>query len=223
MVVRVARRGEPLPISVLSQRSGVSIATIKYYIREGLIRSGQDLEADDAETIDQLRLIRGLVHVVGLSIRQVRQVLELVRDPTQSPAALMTGVTVMLPLAGARDAPAADLAEARATLARAGFDQLPDAPYVNQLLAAIALADECGVGMDAEHLDAYARAARECAEADFNCLPLDSPSQAARAAVLGTAIYDPILLGLRRLAHRELADRLPASAPMRERSVCHAE
>ena len=60
------------------------------------IRSDQDPGADDAQTVDQLRLIRGLVHVVGLSIRQVRQILALVRDPSLSPAALMTGATVKI-------------------------------------------------------------------------------------------------------------------------------
>ena len=92
MALNVTQGGETVPLSVLSQRSGVSIATIKYYIREGLIRSNQDPEADDAETVDQLRLIRGLVHVVGLSILQVREILRLVRDPALSPAASMTDV-----------------------------------------------------------------------------------------------------------------------------------
>jgi len=100
-----------------------------------------------------------------------------------------------------------------AALAAVGFDDLPDAPYATQLLAAIALADECGIGLDAELLAAYAGAARACAAADFAHLPLDSPSRQTQAAVLGTVIYEPVLLGLRRLAHRELAGRLPSSSP----------
>ena len=158
------------------------------------------------------------MHVVGLSIRQVRQVLALVRDPELSPAALMTGATVTLPLTGPRaaDVDEADLEGARAALAAVGFDDLPDAPYATQLLAAIALADECGIGLDAELLAAYAGAARACAAADFAHLPLDSPSRQTQAAVLGTVIYEPVLLGLRRLAHRELAGRLPSSSPREE-------
>ncbi len=197
-----------MSISVLSQRSGVSVATIKYYIREGLIRSTLDPKADDVETVNQLRLIRGLVHVVGLSIRQVRKILDLVRDPELSPAALRTSVTADLPLAGARVADDTDLAGARAALASVGFDELPDVPYVNQLLAAIALAEENGVGMDAEHLAAYTAAARECAKSDFDHMLFDSPSREVQTAVLGTLIYDSILIGLRRLAHRELVDQL---------------
>ena len=200
-----------MSISVLSQRSGVSVATIKYYIREGLIRSTLDPKADDVETVNQLRLIRGLVHVVGLSIRQVRKILDLVRDPELSPAALMTSVTADLPLAGARVADDTDLAGARAALASVGFDELPDVPYVNQLLAAIALAEESGVGMDAEHLAVYTAAARECAKSDFDHMLFDSPSREVQTAVLGTLIYDSILIGLRRLAHRELVDQLTPS------------
>lgn len=207
------------PVSVLSRRSGVPVATIKYYIREGLIRSDQDPGAEGAQAVvDQIQLIRGLVHVVGLSIRQVRQILALVRDPELSPAALMTGATVALPLTGPRtaDVNEAELEGARAALAAVGFDDPPDAPYATQLLAAIALADECGIGLDAEHMAAYAGAARACAAADFAHLPLDSPSRQAQAAVLGTVIYEPVLLGLRRLAHRELAGQLPSSSPREE-------
>lgn len=187
------------------------VATIKYYIREGLIQPGQDLDTDGADTLEQLRLIRGLVHIVGLSIRQVRQILGLIHSRELNLADMMTDVTVVLPLAGTRpgrEKDTTDLTPARAALADSGFDDLPDAPYVDQLLEAMTLADECNVGMDAEHLAAYVRAARECARADFLDLPLDVPSQAAQAAVLGTAIYDPILVGLRRLAHRELVQQL---------------
>ena len=214
---RDAEDAQAVPVSVLSRRSGVPIATIKYYIREGLIRSDQDPGTEGAQAVvDQIQLIRGLVHVVGLSIRQVRQILALVRDPELSPAALMTGATVTLPLAGPRgtaDADDAASANARETLAAVGFDDPPDAPYAAQLLAAIALADECGIGMDTELLAAYAGAARACAAADFAHLPLDSPSRQTQAAVLGTVIYEPVLLGLRRLAHRELAGRFPSSSP----------
>lgn len=213
---RDAEDAQAVPVSVLSRRSGVPVATIKYYIREGLIRSDQDPGAEGAQAVvDQVQLIRGLVHVVGLSIRQVRQILALVRDPELSPAALMTGATVTLPLTGPRaaDVDEAELEGARAALAAVGFDDLPDAPYATQLLAAIALADECGIGLDAELLAAYAGAARACAAADFAHLPLDSPSRQTQAAVLGTVIYEPVLLGLRRLAHRELAGRLPSSSP----------
>ena len=213
---RDAEGAQAAPVSVLSRRSGVPVATIKYYIREGLIRSDQDPGAEGAQAVvDQIQLIRGLVHVVGLSIRQVRQILALVRDPELSPAALMTGATVTLPLTGPRaaDVDEAELEGARAALAAVGFDDLPDAPYATQLLAAIALADECGIGLDAELLAAYAGAARACAAADFAHLPLDSPSRQTQAAVLGTVIYEPVLLGLRRLAHRELAGRLPSSSP----------
>ena len=205
---------EPIPLSVLSQRSGVPVATIKYYIREGLIQPSQDLDPDGTDTLEQLRLIRGLVHIVGLSIRQVQQILGLLHSQELNLADMMTDATVVLPLAGTRpgrEKSTTNLDPARAALAEAGFEDLPDAPYVNQLLAAITLAIECGVGMDTEHLAAYVSAARQCARADFHDLPLDTPSQAAQAAVLGTAIYDPILVGLRRLAHRELVQQLSST------------
>jgi len=202
---------ERIPLSALSQRSGVPVATIKYYIREELIQPAQDLSPEATDTLEQLRLIRGLVHIVGLSIRQVRQILGLIHSRELNLADMMTNATRVVPLAGTRpgrEQHTTNLDPARAALADAGFDDLPDAPYVNQLLEAMALADECNIGIDAEHLAAYARAARECANADFRNLPLETPSQAAQAAVLGTAIYEPILTCLRRLAHHELVQQL---------------
>ena len=58
MSTRDHRRGrgtappETASISALSRRSGVPVATIKYYIREGLIQPGQDRGVDDEETVD---------------------------------------------------------------------------------------------------------------------------------------------------------------------------
>jgi DNA-binding transcriptional MerR regulator len=206
-------------VSELSERSDTPIATIKYYIREGLIPRGEPRNArasdHDEVTVDELKLIRGLVHTVGLSISQVRKILEIIREPDQTPAESMTRATVDLPLSGPRHSKESDDAVDPAQLAwmdyllgANGFRDLPDAQYVRQTKAAMALALSCGIGIQPDHMTAYARAAREAAEADFRYLPLNSPGKAVEAAVLGTAIYEPILLGLRRLAHRELVEKL---------------
>ncbi|MDR1427980.1 MAG: MerR family transcriptional regulator [Bifidobacteriaceae bacterium] len=210
-----------LRISELSRRSGTSIATIKYYIREGLIPPGERVNArvsnhNDA-TVDRLRLITGLIHVVGLSMSQVRQVLDIIDEAELRPAEAMTRATVDLPLSGRgplgashKDPPNQTSHSFDQALAAVGFEDIPDAEYVRQTKAAMALAERCGVGIQPDHLLEYASAARKAAQADFAQLPLDAPRRAVQAAVLGTAIYEPVLLGLRRLAHRELARQLNA-------------
>ncbi|MDX6237053.1 MAG: hypothetical protein QOG10_1868, partial [Kribbellaceae bacterium] len=66
-------------IAELSRRTGVPVATIKYYLREGLLPSGEAVGATrsryDETHVRQLRLIRALVEVGGLSLSRVRDVL----------------------------------------------------------------------------------------------------------------------------------------------------
>ncbi|WP_344447735.1 MerR family transcriptional regulator, partial [Kitasatospora nipponensis] len=66
-------------ISELSRRSGVPVATIKYYLREELVPAGVATSATQAEYDDhhlrRLRLARALIAVRGLSVSTTREVL----------------------------------------------------------------------------------------------------------------------------------------------------
>lgn len=67
-------------ISELSRRSAVPTATIKFYLREGLLPPGRSTAATQAEYdethIRRLRLIRALVGVRGLSVSAAKEVLD---------------------------------------------------------------------------------------------------------------------------------------------------
>ena len=69
-----------MKISELSRRSGVSIPTIKYYLRDGLLPQGQLTTAANQadygeEHLRRLRLIRTLVGVRRLSVSAVKEIL----------------------------------------------------------------------------------------------------------------------------------------------------
>src|SRR5690349_21241439 len=70
----------PFRIGELSRRSGVAVGTIKYYLREGLVPVGQPTAKTQALYggihLRRLRLVRVLAEVGGLSIAQIRQVVE---------------------------------------------------------------------------------------------------------------------------------------------------
>ncbi|MEV0220077.1 MerR family transcriptional regulator [Streptomyces sp. NPDC050704] len=72
-------------ISELSRRSGVAVATIKYYRREGLLPEGRALNPTTVEYgeehVQRLRLIRSLTQLGGLSVARTREVLEAVDLP----------------------------------------------------------------------------------------------------------------------------------------------
>ena len=62
-------------------------------------------------------------------------------------------------------------------------------------------------------LDVYAPSIRSIAEYDVAQVP-DDPERAIEYSVLGTALYEPVLVALRRLAHQDVAAaRLGGTAP----------
>src|SRR5690554_4687867 len=72
-------------ISELVQRSGVPLATVKYYIREGLLMPGEATSATQAtyteEHLRRLNLIRALTDVAGLPLQKAGIVIGLIEHP----------------------------------------------------------------------------------------------------------------------------------------------
>lgn len=76
----VAEKSEYLRIGELAERAGVSIATIKYYIREGLlppppVKTGRTMGYYDQAYLERLTLIRSLREEHYLPLRVIRQIL----------------------------------------------------------------------------------------------------------------------------------------------------
>src|SRR3954471_3306824 len=61
-----------MKISELARATGVTVPTIKYYVREGLMAPGRQISATQAEYheghAERLRLVRALVEVGGVSL-----------------------------------------------------------------------------------------------------------------------------------------------------------
>lgn len=74
-------------IGELSRRTGVSVPTIKFYVREGLLPPGRLTSPNqahyDEEHERRLRLVRVLIGVGGLSVAAVAEVLAAIDDPSQ--------------------------------------------------------------------------------------------------------------------------------------------
>ncbi|MBF4618620.1 MerR family transcriptional regulator [Clavibacter sp. VKM Ac-2873] len=201
-----------LPISELAERSGCSVATIKYYLREGLLHPGDKVNARrtafDETHLARLRLVRGLIHVVGVTIEQAGTILDLVADPDQSVVGAMRKATAALP-SGDRSTSAGEAPPARSTagtealLDRLGVQHTADSVPVAQLDRALELAEEAGIALDESQIRTYVDAVRHIADADFSRVPWSDPQGAVEFAVLGTALYEPVLLALRRVAHHE--------------------
>lgn len=75
---------------------------------------------------------------------------------------------------------------------------------MTQLEQALAAAEDAGLPLSDECLGVDGPAVRAIAEFDVEHVP-DDPARAVAYSVLGTALYEPILVALRRLAHQDVA------------------
>lgn len=199
-------------ISALGAAAGLPVATVKYYLREGLLHGGVTTSATQAtydEThLRRLLLIRALVGPVGLSLQQVRAVLQLVDDPGADLYAALGRAVSQLP--PATEPPAEDdpdpFPRARSALEALGQVYDPRFAAVAQLEAALAATEAAGMPISPERLLEYGRRLHEMAEYDLARMPAE-PHAAVEYTVLGTALYEPVILALRRLAHQDVAAR----------------
>lgn len=209
-------------ISELSRRSGVSIPTIKYYLRDGLLPPGRATAANQADYDDshlrRLRLIRSLIGVRGLSVSATRDVLAAV-DVQQDNVHLLLGLVLgVLPAARSAegDGPAAPhgtgdaadtdadvphLPEVAALTAEMGWKTSPNAPAAQMVAETLETLRALGVDFDWRSLLPYAELADRTAALDLDQLTdASDPLQQAERAVLLTVLLEPALLALRRLA-----------------------
>ncbi|HET6671887.1 MAG TPA: MerR family transcriptional regulator [Agromyces sp.] len=197
-------------ISALAAEAELPLATVKYYLREGLLHPGIASSATqasyDESHVRRLRLIRALTGAVGLSVQQTRAILTLVDDPGDDLYITLGRAVSTLPPA-VHEASGDDpdpYPRARAALEALGQVYDPQYAAVAQLEAALAATEAAGMPMSEERLLEYGRHLREIAAFDLERMPHE-PHAAVEYTVLGTALYEPVLLALRRLAHQDVA------------------
>lgn len=198
-------------ISALGQAAGLPVATVKYYLREGLLHPGVATSATQATYDDthvrRLLMIRALVGPVGLSLQQARAILQLVDDPGDDLYATLGRAVSQLPPAADPPPPEDDpdpFPRARAALEALGQVYDPQFAAVAQLESALAATEAAGMPISPERLLEYGRRLHEIAEFDLAQMPTE-PHAAVEYTVLGTALYEPVILALRRLAHQDVA------------------
>lgn len=200
-------------VSELVARSGVPLATVKYYLREGLLMPGEATSATQAtygdEHLDRLALIKALSNA-GLAIPRIRAILRLIETPDDSRFELLGQVIAQLPpyVSDTEDGERRDYPRARRVLEQLGQIYDPRFVAVAQLERALEAADAAGIPMDDERLAAYGTHVHGIAEADIRMMPSGTAAGQAQYAVLGTILYEPIIAALRRLAHQDLTAKM---------------
>lgn len=207
-------------LAELSERSGVSTATIKYYLREGLLPQGRRLSATQADYgeshLRRLRLVRALIQVGRVPVATARQVLAYVDDDSLGQTMRLGAALWELPHEPEPDEedPETDVARAEVDrlLARLGWSTARElgalSPNFRVLTAAMVRLKHLGYPMDAAKLLPYAEVMGRLAGFDLDRLDeFATPVEKVEAAVADVVLFEPVLISLRRLAQEEESAR----------------
>ncbi|MGI5181661.1 MerR family transcriptional regulator [Dactylosporangium sp. CA-152071] len=194
-------------IAELSQKTGVPVPTIKYYLREGLLPAGELTSPNQARYDDRhvqrLRLVRVLLDIGRLPIATIRDLLTELDQPDPDvhevlgralPASVGTRETSdPAMLAAAHD-------RVRTLIKERGW-LLSDNARTRQAAAEVVAAFQ-QVGADVEHLlEQYADLAERIAVHDLRFVARAEGNEGKlHAAVVGSILGDSLLAALRRMA-----------------------
>ena len=163
-------------INELAEQSGVPAATIKYYVREGLLpggdRTGYNQVSYRESHLHRLRLLRALTGLGRLPIATTRAVIAAVDDPGRSPHSI--------------------LGEAQRAVSATSVDEV------------LAVAESLGHPDLGDLLELYRETASRLADREVKWLARagDDLDTLAERAVIGTILGDALLTATRREAQK---------------------
>jgi DNA-binding transcriptional MerR regulator len=223
-------------IAALSSTTGVSVATLKFYLREGLLHPGVATAVNQADYDDghvrRVRLIRALVDLGRLTIADAAKVLAAVDDEDLSiHQAFGVAQDAMVPRRE-RDDPlhGQALAEVDRLIERNGLRVRPDAEVRHMLADALVtlgrfdvLGEEATATevLDGQLLDSFVASAVASAEFEIGYVPeRDERSDQMTVTVVGTIAWEVAIAAIRRMAleHASAGRFEPAVAPRRRRA-----
>ncbi|MEU9163950.1 MerR family transcriptional regulator [Streptomyces sp. NPDC048424] len=218
-------------LAELSERSGVAIATIKYYLREGLLPPGRRVSATtadyDEDHLRRLRLVRAMIQVGKVPVATVREVLGHVDDDSLGRTIRLGAALWALPQEDGPDEGAEGVegaeggADEAVVAARAEVDLLLDmlgwttarelgplSPVHRSLVVAVATLNRLGYPWDAELMAPYGRLMHQAAVRDLDFVESHpSETEKVETAVAATILFQPVLRALHRLAQEEESAR----------------
>ncbi|MGH3647810.1 MAG: MerR family transcriptional regulator [Micromonosporaceae bacterium] len=214
--------GAPMKMAELSRTTGVPVATIKYYLREGLLAHGRRTSPNQADYdeshVRRLRVIRSLVEVAQLPISTIGELLHQIDAPDvklhMSFGLAQSSVTTQL-TAGEADHRATAARMLEELMTRRGWQVHPENPAHDGVISVLATYLALGDDDLAAAVDRYADAAEIIADVDVRTIAeRTDPGRQIEGVVIGTLLGDPLIAALRRLAQENVSARLftPACA-----------
>ncbi|WP_165065259.1 MerR family transcriptional regulator [Marisediminicola senii] len=203
-------------IAELAELSDTPPATVKYYVREGLLPAGARERGNrtsyDESHVHRLRLIRAMLEVGKLSVSSVAAVLAALDDQTTTIGETFAVAQNAL----SRDAVSTvsepspeSIARVDALVERVGWPPCGDNVGVRIVAQTIDGFAKAGHPLADDYLDRYAEAAAVVAKADLDAVTPGAPGTDDEAdltelMVVGTVLGDTLSLGLRRIAQATL-------------------
>jgi DNA-binding transcriptional MerR regulator len=211
-------------VSELAERAGVPLATVKYYLREGLLPAGVTTGPRRAEYAEahlrRLRVLRLLREVGEVPVTSLRQVVDALDDeelPVHEVMTLVADVISARPESENQVPGSLDTVDA--VLAHVGWDLVRAESIDRQRLAElVTLLNGPGpLGASAEVLGFYAGIADQLARAEVALVNQSTDrAELLEQMVTGSVVYGQVFMLLRQLGHEHHHARLTTAAPRPE-------
>jgi len=208
-------------ISQLSQRAGLPVGTVKFYLRTGLLHHGQATSATqavyDEQHLARLRLIRALLEVGRLSHADIQRIIDATSPQNDDGSGVDEAHRSTAPPVD--DEEAIDLAEARAVVEELGWQVSADSPHLTRLARALTAVATLDLPASPERIRTYADAAAQVARSDVQSVTEVPDADQPRVAATSAVLFDQVLSALRSLAFENQASRTGRVPEPRTRST----
>lgn len=197
-----------MKIGSLSGATGVSVATLKYYLREGLLHPGVSTAINQSEYDDhhvrRVRLIRALLDLGKLGIADIARVLEAVDDDAVAiHDAFGVAQDAMVPrLERGTEIEPEVIADVDRFIDRHGLHVRADAEVRRMFAGALMALRSAGWDVAAAWFDASVRSAVANARIELAFVPSSFATRAEQmeTTVIGTIAYEVAANAIRRIA-----------------------
>lgn len=196
-------------ISQLSERAGLPVGTVKFYLRTGLLHHGQATSATqavyDEQHLERLRLIRALLEVGRLSHAEIQRIIDATSPTNGDGPGLDEAQRSTAPPFD--DEAEIDLTEARAVVDELGWQVAADSPHLARLARALTAIATLDLPASPERIRTYADAAAQVARSDVQAVTEVPDAEQPRVAATSSVLFDQVLSALRSLAFESQASR----------------
>lgn len=207
-------------IADLSRETGVSIPTIKYYLREGLlpqgVRTSRNQAQYDQQHVRRLRLIRALIDYGELPVATIKELLARIDDPALTLHKALGHAQYALvnqyapPPKADPEVRARAVARATELVERHGLltfeEKCEENPSFETVVGVLALLEELGHENILPHLDEYAAAAKRIAATDV-AVVMEVPELDTKleTVVVGTLLMETLVRAMRLMAQATIS------------------